>query len=78
MAASKFITALGKSARALTQAECFGAWHQHGREDDQMPQHVAHTTRPASSVDYAHQHQPTHTESMSSSDKRGGLGFQRG
>jgi hypothetical protein len=43
MAASKFITALGKSAQALTQAECFGAWHQYGREDNQMPQHLSLT-----------------------------------
>ena len=44
MAASKFITALEKIARALTQTECVGAWHQNGRKDDQMPQHFEQNT----------------------------------
>ena len=57
MAASKFTTAPQKIARALTQTECVGAWHQNGRKDDQMPQHFEQNTtgvRPdtASAVDH--------------------------
>ena len=44
MAASKFTTAPQKIARALTQTECVGAWHQNGRKDDQMPQHFEQNT----------------------------------
>ena len=56
MAASKFTTAPQKIARALTQTECVGAWHQNGRKDDQMPQHFEQNTQvfadTASAVDH--------------------------